>query len=71
MRTTQGSKPKYSPFKNGDTVSAADVVGNVGSIALVVHQKDVNIPDVANKELFEAIRKKVASLRAMVKMRTV
>ena len=37
---------------------------NLSREALVVHQQNINVLDVGNEELLQAIRKKVASLDA-------
>ena len=55
---------KYVPLKNLDAVSAAYVVGNLCREAFVVHEEKVNFPDVADQELLQAIRKKVAGLES-------
>ena len=39
-----------SPFENDNTVPAADIVCYLGSEALVVHEEDVEIPDVRYNE---------------------
>ena len=51
-----------SPLKDGCPVSARYIVCNLCGEALVVHQKKVEFPNVADKELLEAIREKMACL---------
>ena len=55
---------KPVPFENEDAVSAADVVGNFGRKAFVVHEEKVNFPDVVHQELLKAIRKEMAGLKS-------
>ena len=50
------------PLENGDAVAAADVVCDLSSVALVVHQEELKFPDVGNEELFETIGEKVTCL---------
>ena len=51
-----------TPLENGDAVTAADVVCNFSSEALVVHKEKIQFPDVANQELLETVGEEVASL---------
>ena len=55
-----------APLEDGDAVAAADVVGNLGGEALVVHQQEVQLPYVADQELLQTIGEKVASLEKRV-----
>ena len=50
------------PFEDGGAVSAAHVVGDLGGEGLVVHQQKVELPNVADEELLEAVREEVAGL---------
>ena len=50
------------PLKNGDTVAAADVVRDLRRESLVVHQQEIQLPDVADQELLEAVGEEVAGL---------
>ena len=54
----------FIPLKNECPVAAADVVCDLGREAFVVHEEKVNFPDVAEQELLQAIRKKVAGLES-------
>lgn len=45
----------FVPLEDDDAVPAADVVRNLGSEALVVHQEDIDIPGVGDEELFQAV----------------
>ena len=53
---------QHIPLKDLDTVAAADVVGDLSSEALVVHKQKIQLPDVADQELLEAIGEEVAGL---------
>lgn len=49
---SQGYKGTYEgcvPLEEGDAVAAADVVGDLSSEALVVHQQEVQLPYVADQ----------------------
>ena len=50
------------PLEDGDAVAAADVVGNLGSEALVVHEKELNLGGVVDEESLVAGRHHVAGL---------
>jgi hypothetical protein len=50
------------PFEDGGAVSAAHVVGDLGGERLVVHQQEVELPNVADKELLEAVGEEMAGL---------
>ena len=50
------------PLKDGNSVSAAHVVGNLRRKALVVHKEEFEFPNVANEELFEAVGKEMTGL---------
>lgn len=50
------------PLKNADTVTRADVVCNLSSEALVVHQQQVDLSDVVDNELLEAVGEQVTGL---------
>ena len=52
------------PLENKDTVAAADIVGNLCRKAFVVHEEEVEFPDIADEELLEAIRKEMSCLFA-------
>lgn len=52
----------YAPLENGDTVAAADVVSDFRRKTLVVHQQEVQLPDVADQELLEAAGEEVSGL---------
>ena len=51
------------PLENRDTVAAADVVCDLSSEALVVHKQKIQLPDVADQELLEAVGQEVTGLR--------
>ena len=51
------------PLEDSDAVAAADVVRNLCCEALVVHQQEIQLPDVANQELLETVGEKMTSLR--------
>lgn len=53
---------EHLPLENGGTVSAADVVGDLCREAFVVHEENVDFPDVAYKKFLETIGKEVTSL---------
>lgn len=53
---------KVIPLEDLDTVAAADVVGDFGGEAFVVHQEKVNFPNVADQELLEAVREEMTGL---------
>ena len=50
------------PLENGDAVAAADVVRDLCRESLVVHQQEIQLPDVADQELLETVWQNVASL---------
>ena len=65
LRVRKTSSVTYGqdgPLQDRDTVTAADVVRNLGCKALVVHQEKVNFPCVADQELLEAVGEKMAGL---------
>lgn len=45
MRRTD-KRAKSAPLKDARAVAAADVVRNLGRVALVVHQEELEFPDV-------------------------
>ena len=51
-----------APLQDRYPVAAAHVVCNLRRKALVVHEQEVDLPDVANQEFFEAVGEKMASL---------
>ena len=51
-----------SPFKDGDAVTRADVVCDLRRESLVVHQQEIQLPDVADQELLEAVGQEVTGL---------
>lgn len=53
----------YIPLEDGGAVSAADVVCDLSSEGLVVHQEDIEFPDVVDEELLETVREEVAGLK--------
>lgn len=50
------------PLEEGNAVAAADVVGDLSSEALVVHQQEIQLPYVTDQELLQATGEEVASL---------
>lgn len=50
------------PLENGDAVAAANVVRNLRSKGLIVHEQEIELPDVANQELLEAVGEEVTGL---------
>ena len=51
-----------STFNDFDTLLGTNVVGNLSSVATVVHQQKVELLDIADGELAETVRQHVASL---------
>ena len=45
----------HAPLKDGSAVAAADVVCDLSSKALVVHEEKFNLSYIANQEFFEAV----------------
>lgn len=60
----QESSRNNAPLEDKGTVSAADVVCDLCSVALVVHKKDVHLLDIADEELLVAVGKQVTGLWA-------
>ena len=52
----------HEPLQNGDTVAAANVVGNFRSEALVVHQEQFHISNVLHNQLLQAVWHMVSRL---------
>lgn len=50
------------PFQNNSPVAAAHVVSDLGSVFAIVHQQQVDLPDVVDQELLQTIGKKVPCL---------
>lgn len=50
------------PLQDECPVAAADVVCNLRREAFVVHQEEVDFPHVADKELLQAVGKKMTGL---------
>ena len=51
-----------APLEDQSPVPAAHVVCNLRSIAFVVHQKELDLTDVVDEELLEAVGEQVAGL---------
>ena len=62
MLCTDTQSLKDAPLENSDAVAAADVVRNLGRVALVVHQQEIQLPDVVDQELLETVGEKVTGL---------
>jgi len=54
-----------STLDNGDAVAGRDVVGDLGSKGAVVHQQEVQLGNVGDKELLEAVGHEVAGKLAV------
>lgn len=50
------------PGEDINAVARADVVCNLSSEALVVHEEEVDLLDIVYQELLQSIRKKMAGL---------
>ena len=50
------------PLQDDDAVTAADVVGNLSGEAFVVEEEEIELPDVADQELLEAVGEKMTGL---------
>ena len=50
------------PLEDDGAVSAADVVGDLGSEAFVVHEEKVNFPGVVDNEFLETVGEEMACL---------
>lgn len=53
---------RCAPFQYRRTVAAADVVGNLSGIAFVVHQKEIELPHVADQEFLQTVREEMSRL---------
>ena len=56
------------PFQDDSPVAAAHVVSDLGSVFAIVHQQQVNLPDVIDQELLQTTGKKVSCLRFRVRL---
>lgn len=52
----------HVPLEDRRTVTAGNVVCDLGSEALVMHQKKINLPDVVDQKFLQAIGKEMACL---------
>jgi hypothetical protein len=52
-----------APLQDDSPVTAAHVVRDLGGVFAVVHQQQVNFPDVVDQELLQTTGKKVSRLR--------
>ena len=51
------------PFEDEYAIAAADVVSDLCREAFVVHEEKVELPDVADQELLQAVWKKMSGLQ--------
>ena len=69
VKTTFVRETGDEPLKDSDTVAATDVVCDLRSESLVVHQQKIQLPDVADQELFKAVGEEVTGLSYEVSQR--
>jgi len=53
---------KISPVENNSAVSAADIVCDLSSEGLIVHEENIDFTGVFHEEFLESIREKVSCL---------
>ena len=53
---------EHVPLQNLNPLPAADIVCNLGGKALVVHEEEVDLTDVVDHQLLQAVGEEVAGL---------
>jgi len=56
-----------TPFQDDGPIAAAHIVGDLRSVLAIVHQQQVNLPNVIDKELLQPAGEKVSCLRLGVR----
>jgi hypothetical protein len=51
-----------TPFQDDSSVAAAHVMSDLGGVLAIVHQQQVDLPDVVDQELLQAAGKEVSCL---------
>ena len=53
----------HAPLKDGSAVAAADVVCDLSREAFVVHEEEIEFPNVADQELLQTVGQEMPRLR--------